>query len=83
MSEQKWSTSSCDKKPTSCLAEKRIQRDIDEINANDNNSSIIFVDPIDDNFLHLEAAIIGPDSTPYANGIFLLNLIFSDQYPVS
>ncbi|CAF0771294.1 unnamed protein product [Rotaria sp. Silwood1] len=45
------------------------------------DSIIIFIDPIDNNLLHLEAAILGPMSTPYENGIYLLHIKLSEEYP--
>ncbi len=69
-----------DKLPS--IARLRIRRELAEITTNSTHSSIIFVSEIDDNFLHLEAAISGPTSTPYENGVFLLDIKLPEQYPV-
>ncbi|CAF0772650.1 unnamed protein product [Adineta steineri] len=63
------------------IAIKCIQRDIDEIKTNSKDSPIVFADPIDDDFFVIEAVISGPSSTTYENGIFLLSIKFSEQYP--
>lgn len=36
---------------------------------------------IDDDINHWEATIIGPENTPYENGIFKLDIVFPDNYP--
>jgi len=82
MSTQEITTTSTDQIETNFIARKCIQRDLNEIKNDTKNTSIIFADPIDDNFFHLEAAISGPISTPYENGVFLLDLKLTDQYPV-
>ncbi|CAF1576120.1 unnamed protein product [Rotaria magnacalcarata] len=64
------------------LAERRYQRDLREI-TDSNNPSIIFVESIDGDLLSLEAAIRGPVSTPYENGIFFIDLKLSEEYPFS
>ncbi|CAF4786830.1 unnamed protein product [Rotaria socialis] len=64
------------------FAERCCQRDLGEIRHNNENSSIIFVEPIGDDYLHLEAAITGPISTPYENEIFCINIKLSEEYPV-
>jgi hypothetical protein len=66
----------------SSIAQKRIQIDLDEIKNDSQNSSIIFADTVDGNVLHVEAAIFGPMSTPYENAILLVDVKFSEQYPV-
>lgn len=37
--------------------------------------------PIDDNLTKWQATIFGPDDTPYAGGIFKLDIEFSNEYP--
>ncbi|CAF3324198.1 unnamed protein product [Rotaria socialis] len=68
---------------TRVFAERRCQQDLGEIRHNNENSSIIFVEPIGDDYLHLEAAITGPISTPYENEIFCINIKLSEEYPFS
>lgn len=64
------------------IAELRIKRDLKEIQTNDPRFPIIFANEIDDNLFHIEAAILGPSSTSYEDGIFLLDIKLSGQYPV-
>ena len=65
------------------MAERCVRRDLDKLKIGITSSSIIFADPIGNDYLHLEAAIFGPQSTPYENGIFLLDIKLPEQYPVS
>ena len=37
--------------------------------------------PVKDDFYHWRATIIGPEKTPYENGIFNLNIYFPANYP--
>ncbi|KAF9388804.1 Ubiquitin-conjugating enzyme E2 T [Mortierella sp. AD011] len=37
--------------------------------------------PVDDNILHLKAELTGPKDTPYAGGIFKLDIHIPDRYP--
>ena len=36
---------------------------------------------IEDNIFNWESIIIGPEKTPYENGVFKLSINFSDSYP--
>lgn len=38
--------------------------------------------PLADNFLNWDCVIIGPERTPYANGIFYLDVQISPEYPL-
>jgi ubiquitin-protein ligase len=82
MSTSDFKASFSNKNKLDSITRHRIQRDLNEINTHTNYSPIIFVNKIDDDLLHLEAAISGPMSTPYENGIFLLDIKLHDQYPV-
>ena len=59
-----------------------IRKDLHKVKAGAEDSPIIFVDPIDDSYLYLEAVIQGPLSTPYENDIFLIYIKLSSQFPV-
>lgn len=37
--------------------------------------------PIDDDMTHWKATIFGPEDTPYHNGVFELDIKFTDEYP--
>lgn len=76
------STSLPNKNLPGFLAQLRIKRDLKELEVNDGNSPIIFASEVDNNPFHIEASFVGPEDTPYANGIFLLDIKLSDQYPV-
>ena len=65
------------------IAKQRIRGDLNEINENISDSPIIYINEIDDDCFKLEAAISGPSSTAYENGVFLLEIKVSEQYPVS
>lgn len=66
------------------MAELRVDVDLAQIKNQDNHGPIIiFADKIDENFLHIESAIFGPESTPYENAVILVDIKLSDQYPVS
>ena len=59
---------------------KRIQQEIKDLK----NTTIPLVSagPITNNNLyHWEGTIIGPDDTPYEDGIFLLDIYFPKEYP--
>ncbi|CAF0950770.1 unnamed protein product [Adineta ricciae] len=62
-------------------AAKCIELDLKELRNGINDSPIIFVDQIDDNNFHLEAAISGPNSTPYQGGVFLLDIKLTEEFP--
>ena len=77
------STSSALMPSPSPITKVRIERDLSEIPKNDPSSPIIFADKVDGNLFHIEVALVGPESTPYEGGIFLLDLRLQDNFPVS
>eukprot|EP00611_Tribonema_gayanum_P024374 TRINITY_DN535_c0_g1_i1.p1 TRINITY_DN535_c0_g1~~TRINITY_DN535_c0_g1_i1.p1 ORF type:complete len:148 (+),score=56.28 TRINITY_DN535_c0_g1_i1:164-607(+) len=37
--------------------------------------------PVDDNIMHWSAMMVGPDNSPYAGGVFKLDIEISPEYP--
>lgn len=37
--------------------------------------------PTSENFMHWTATIIGPEDSPYENGIFYLEIMYPSDYP--
>ena len=59
---------------------KRIQKELDDFNKNPtNNCSIIQRD--EEDIFNLFVIIIGPEFTPYENGIFYLSYVYPTDYP--
>lgn len=63
------------------MAQKRIQKELLEI---EKDQSIInfSVCLIDENQFHWQATIIGPEGSPYADGVFTLNIDIPQDYPL-
>ena len=57
----------------------RIKKELEEIRKEP--PSNCSAGPISDNLYIWEATIIGPSDSPYAGGIFRLNINFTDKYP--
>jgi ubiquitin-conjugating enzyme E2 D/E len=58
---------------------RRIKKEIEELHKEP--PSNCSAGPIDDTLKIWEATIIGPADSPYAGGIFKLNITFTDKYP--
>lgn len=57
----------------------RLTRELEEITKNPPNNCS--AGPVDNDLFHWRAFIGGPEDTPYQNGIFMLDMYFSDEYP--
>jgi ubiquitin-protein ligase len=60
-------------------ANKRIQKELQNILSD--NTLNLKIKVIDANLLHWHAEIAGPDDSPYANGLFRLDINFPPDYP--
>jgi len=61
-------------------ARKRLMKDLSRLEKDSDDG--IFASPIDDDIFKWEAIILGPEDTPWENGIFKLKINFSDEYPL-
>lgn len=61
--------------------EKRILKELADINEDKDNSGITasLVDP--SNIAHLKGSFVGPPDTPYTGGTFSVDIIIPDTYP--
>lgn len=64
-------------------AVKRIISDLRILMNNPLESEGIFIAPNEDNIFNLKALIIGPKDTPYADGFYLFDLTYPENYPFS
>lgn len=65
--------------PPTAEAVKRITSDLKEVLMSKNRD--LNVMPDEDDLLHIQALIIGPPDTPYANGFFHFDMIYPHDYP--
>ncbi|KAI8980281.1 putative ubiquitin-conjugating enzyme E2 [Pilobolus umbonatus] len=61
------------------MALKRIQRELTEITKNPPPG--VSASPMEDDMFHWQGVIRGPAGTPYQNGNFKLDIVFSSDYP--
>lgn len=62
-------------------AKKRLMKDLKSIQTNCPEG--ISAHPREDDLLHWTAVIFGPEDTAWEGGIFKLDLVFTDEYPMS
>ena len=58
---------------------RRIRKELEEIRVEP--PSNCSAGPLPDNIKEWEATIIGPSESPYAGGLFKLQILFTDKYP--
>ena len=64
------------------MAERRIRKELDVLNADDNLGDLIGVNPVnEDDLFNCKGVIIGPKGTPYEDGVYELDIQFPPSYP--
>lgn len=58
-----------------------MENELNELSHNDPNDMGFSAGPVGDNIYDWAATIIGPPNTPYANGLFFLDLKIPPEYP--
>ena len=62
------------------MAQKRIIKELNDLQKYPLSFGNIKV--LNDNIFHWQAAILGPEDTPYSNGVFFLDINFNPSYPL-
>ncbi|XP_060071805.1 ubiquitin-conjugating enzyme E2 D4-like [Ylistrum balloti] len=62
------------------MAERRLAKELTSIN--ENQGGFFSVDLVGENIYHWQVKIKGPEGTPYAGGVFCLDLNFPLDYPM-
>ena len=59
----------------------RLRKEAKDFTKKYNKDSNIYAEPVSEDFLHWIGKINGPEESPYANGIFVVELLIPNQYP--
>ena len=60
-----------------------LNKDMKEIQKSDLSSMGIFINFDEENILQAKAMIIGPEDSPYENGVLFFDIFFPQNYPFS
>ncbi|KAH3743750.1 Ubiquitin-conjugating enzyme E2 4 [Pelomyxa schiedti] len=63
------------------MAASRLNNELRELATNPPEN--VNANPLDDDIYHWQGTIMGPDNTPYAEGVFFLDILVPTDYPVN